>query len=330
MPIPLKYAACHTFRLGGTWSLNCQNFPAGRGGQVSKLRQSIIVPKGCKVVAADLSQVECRVCAWLCGQQDLLDIFQNNLDPMKPKIDPYALLASDVFGFPVDRKVHTIEGFVGKEGVLSLQFRAGGPRFYASVIRSGRKFKIDMVKLGEVWTEDKAQQTVDVYRRKNSKIRSAWYELDRLLKTVWADADGYYGPTPWGGPNGNAVVIGPGYVALPSELKMHYDVQNRDPNFDLSYRYGREMHKIHGGVLLENIVQATARVHAMNAALRLQDYGLWFGGQEHDSLYFCVPENDAENAAKLILQELRRRPSWAPSLPLDAEVKIGDNWAEVK
>lgn len=40
-PMPLRYGAAHTHRLGGDWLMNVQNMPAGRAGQTNKIRQSI-------------------------------------------------------------------------------------------------------------------------------------------------------------------------------------------------------------------------------------------------------------------------------------------------
>ena len=71
VPIPLRYSAAHTHRLGGDWKMNMQNLPSGRGGKVTKLRKALIAPPGHKVVVADLGQIEARLTAWLCGQEGL-------------------------------------------------------------------------------------------------------------------------------------------------------------------------------------------------------------------------------------------------------------------
>jgi DNA polymerase len=107
MPIPLRYSGAHTHRLSGDWKINMQNLPAGRGKNKSKLRKALIAPPGHEVVVADLSQIECRITAWLCGETALLNTFVQDGDP-------YSVLAGKIFGFKVDKKVHLIERFIGK------------------------------------------------------------------------------------------------------------------------------------------------------------------------------------------------------------------------
>lgn len=47
MPVPLRYGAAHTHRLGGEWKLNFQNLPTQRGSKgKSRLRHSLVVPNG--------------------------------------------------------------------------------------------------------------------------------------------------------------------------------------------------------------------------------------------------------------------------------------------
>jgi DNA polymerase len=242
--------------------------------------------------------------------------------------DPYSILASKIFGFPVDKKVHLLERFIGKSGVLGLGFRCGSNKFYNMVIRSARGMGMDMVKLMSVWTPGLCQKSVDVYRTTNADIKKSWYDLDFILKTAWS---GKSAPVKWGGTQpGGVVEIGHGYVLLPNGMKMVYDVQQPNEDGDLQYKYGKRTHLIHGGKFLENIVQALARIVVMNAGMRLWDQGLKFRLQAHDELVFLVPEAEAEAAKALVLTEMRRRPSWAPDLPLDAEANYGPTYGDAK
>jgi sugar/nucleoside kinase (ribokinase family) len=54
------------------------------------------------------------------------------------------------------------------------------------------------------------------------------------------------------------------------------------------FTFGAEPKKIYGGKLLENIVQALARIHTMDAALRIQRH-IGLGMQVHDELVYGVP-----------------------------------------
>jgi DNA polymerase len=75
MPVPLRYYAAHTGRWGGDDKLNLQNLP--RSG---RLKQAIVPPEGYKIINADSSQIEARTVAWLAGQEDFVDAFDNGED----------------------------------------------------------------------------------------------------------------------------------------------------------------------------------------------------------------------------------------------------------
>lgn len=317
MPIPLRYSGAHTHRLSGEWKINMQNLPAGRGKRKSKLRKALIAPPGHKVLVADLAQIECRIAAWLCGEIDLIDQFAT-------KKDPYSILAAKIFGYFVDKNVHLLERFIGKSGVLGLGFGCGADKFYNMVLRAARGMGMDMGPLLAIWTPALAQKSVDTYREANKAIRSAWYRLGDILDTSWCGATG---PQKWG--PGGVVEIGHGYVLLPNGMKLVYDVQPKGPDGH-RYLYGKKSYRMYGPKFLENIVQALARIVVMNASLRLWDRGYKFCLQAHDELAFIVTDADAENAKAIVLEEMRRRPSWAPDLPLDAEANYGDSYGDAK
>ncbi len=322
LPVPLRYAAAHTHRLGGDWKINLQNLPSGRGGAKTKLRKSLRAGPGEKVIVIDLSQIECRITAWLVGEKGLFEMFRD-------KKDPYSALAMMVFGITMlDIEARggkeSLERFIGKSGVLGLGFRCGADRFYNMVLESARKVGMDMDKLLKVWTIGLAQKTVDMYREMNKATVRSWYHLDRVLATSWA---GLAPPVKFG-----PVTISQGSVLLPNGMYLRYKPVCLDPRSEtgITYQYGKFVHEIHGGKFLENIVQALARIVIMNAAIRLSDKGLFFKIQEHDALGFVVPEKDVDTAKVLIYEEVTRRPSWAPDLPLSADIGVGDSYGDAK
>jgi DNA polymerase len=316
LPVPLKYGAAHTHRLGGEWKINLQNLPSGRGGQKTKLRKAIIAHAGHKVIVIDLAQIEARITAWLVGEAHLLHKFAN-------KIDPYAALACIVFTLESVTK-DSLERFIGKSGVLGLGFGCGADRFYNMVLESARRMGMDMTRLKAVWTPALAQKTVDTYRQMNRATVAAWKRLDWLLETSWC---GNGLPQKFG-----PVVIERGAVLMPNGMRLNYVPVSLDPRSEtgLTYRYGKFVHKIYGSKFLENIVQALARVVIMNAALRLWDKGYKFKLQEHDALAFVVPDADVDNAKRIIYEEVTKRPSWAPDLPLSADIGVGQSYGDAK
>lgn len=336
MPIPLKYAGAHTHRLSGDWELNPQNLPSSRQ-PLSKLRKSLVAPPGYKVVVADKAQIECRVNALLCGQEDLLEIFRK-------EGDPYGVLACAIFeilGAPVPAAdkatwkawkkafslAHPTERFIGKSGVLGLGFMCGPPKFYNMVVRSARILGMDIPKLLEVWTPDLAAKSVRAYRATNGNIVQTWGVLNDILWTAWL---GISGPVKFG-----PCVISKGCVEGPGGLKMQYGNPRTEGHDQygpqLRYDYGRRSYKIYSGLFLENIVQFVARIITMNDALRIGDRtGINFSLQSHDELAFIVPEQDAQEHLRVCIEEMSRSPSWAPTMPMGAEGNIGQSYGEAK
>jgi DNA polymerase len=316
MPIPLRYSGAHTHRLSGDWLLNMQNLPAGRGTNHSKLRKALIASPGHKVVVGDLSQIECRINAYICGQYDLLNLFANGQDA-------YSVLASKIFGKPVDKKTDAgTPRFIGKSGELGLGFGCGDEKFYNMVVRSARVLGMDVKKLLTVWTQDLAAHSVNVYRASHQPIVQAWRTLDSHLRTVWM---GQTLPVRFG-----PVLIGPGSVEGPGGLTMKYG-NPRQEEGEYWFDYGRRKHKIYGSKFLENIVQFLARIVIMNAALRIGDRThIDFALQSHDELAWIVPDAAVQDFITLVKQELVRRPSWAPTIPLDCEVGFGQSYGDAK
>ena len=333
MPIPLRYGGAHTHRLAGEWKMNMQNMPTVRGSKgKSKLRQSLVVRDDEEVVTCDLSQIEARIAAWICGCTSLVTEFRDNKDP-------YSLLASAIFGFPINRKlkdaagnlVFPIEGFIGKTGILGLGYGCGKDNFDNMVTRSARKDGLD---ISQKYTRDIGDKAVDAYRKRYWEIPRGWRILDQIIQTSWLSAGGSakFGPC----------IISYGNVLLPSGLSLRYaDPGHRvgeDGRTEYRYRYGKFWHKIYGAKLLENIVQALARIVVMNAALRIRDRGLHtpnpedyrFRLQAHDELVFIVKKIYLDDVKLVVKEEMVRRPSWGLDIPLDAELGQGASYGAAK
>jgi DNA polymerase I-like protein with 3'-5' exonuclease and polymerase domains len=119
LPFPLRYAGAHTNRWSGDWKINLQNLPKHKDvkrGIREPLRDAVLAPPGHKIVAFDSAQIEARVCAWLAGQSDLVELFAQGGDP-------YCEFATVAYGREIT-KADVIERFVGKgciaEGQLVL------------------------------------------------------------------------------------------------------------------------------------------------------------------------------------------------------------------
>lgn len=86
-------AVAATGRLSST-EPNLQNIPI-RTAEGRRIRQAFIAEQGCKLLAADYSQIELRIMAHLSGDKSLLDAFANGLDV-------HRATAAEVFGMTLD------------------------------------------------------------------------------------------------------------------------------------------------------------------------------------------------------------------------------------
>jgi len=124
------------------------------------------------------------------------------------------------------------------------------------------------------------------------------------------------------------------HIELPSGLSLYYkNLRQEDGQwlFDFGRVKGK---KIFGGKLLENIIQALARIVVMDAAVRLRKplsmMDVRLAGQVHDELIYVVPEDVANVVKALVLKEMSTAPRWADGLPLSAEAEIGPSYGDAK
>jgi DNA polymerase len=296
LPVPLRYGGAHTHRLSGEWRMNLQNLPRDR--TKSSLRSALVAPAGFKIVSADLSQIEARIVACLAGETELIEAFRDGKDV-------YAMFASRLFGYPVNKKEHPNERFIGKTAILGLGYGCGANRFFQMVTAQSRQYGINLKGLFDA---DVAQTAVDYYRASYPLIAGSWNTLERLRIKVLCNeknAPAEFGP----------VTVSYGRIRLPSGMFLRYEVPDQT---------------LYGAKILENITQALARIVIMDAALRLEDLGYRFVLQAHDELVFVIPDRDVEDAREVILEQMCRVPTWLPSLPLAAEIGVGQNYGETK
>lgn len=312
MPMPLRYGGAHTHRLSGDWKLNVQNM--GRG---SILRQSLEAPPGHTVVAGDESQVEARFVATLCGQEDLRAAFDRGEDV-------YCGFASDLFRRPVT-KADKIERFIGKQSILGLGFGLGHDKFGNGIpVLSFNQMgvKVDM-------PPEEAQRVVALYRSRYPHIAATW----KLLTTQGIHALSTGTEWRWG-----PVVFKKEEILLPNGMSLYYhnlrQVEGGKFGYEWVFEYAGKKKRCYGGMLLENIVQALARIVTMEAAvrirMRLSKLKIPLALQVHDELVNVVKLEHEKVTRMVMTHELRQRPVWLPNLPLDCEVGSGPNYGEAK
>ena len=321
LPVPLKYYAAHTGRWGGDDKVNLQNLP-----KKSKLKESMLPPDGYVFVDADSSQIEARVLAWLSGQMDLVDAFANG-------VDVYRMTASYLFNVSIS-KVTDDQRFIGKTVVLGCGYGLGSKKFHEHMKSVGRN--MDLLEAAVI---------IKQYRNTYPYIPMLWAEADRCL---YALASKELKTSPFG-KRPNAVRLLPGIgFDLPNGIPLKYndieeDVEetnkrqlkstrlggNREDFMQYRYKSRNGYVKIYGGKVVENICQALARNIIAEQMLAISEkYEVVL--TVHDSVVCIVKKSEQEEACELIQNFMRRRPAWAQDLPLNCEVKYGDNYGNTE
>lgn len=317
LPIPLNYwGAKVTGRHSGGDKLNMQNFTRG-----SVLRDGLLAPPGHKVVVGDSSNIELRLVMALAGQWDAIEKIRSGMDL-------YCDFATDIYGKTIT-KADVDERFVGKQGMLSLQYMASDTKFGNMM----RQKKHPLVPA-------ESTRVKDVYRRKHRKVVDLWYYCENEViqsiatKSVMRPVD----------VNGWFLTNTTGF-ALPGDIGVQYPDLRRmsvkkqvrgapagSQTFqeEWSYDSGRGRRTLYGAKVVENLCQHAARQVVMYQALLVQTrYRVIHS--VHDELVCCVPENEAEECAAFMLQCLSTAPKWAQGrLPVTGEVGIGDSYGEAK
>jgi DNA polymerase len=305
LPIPLRYYAAHTGRWGGDDKVNMQNLP-----RQSPLKNAILAPEGYMMIDSDSSQIEARTLAWLAGQDDLVEAFENGEDV-------YKKMASAIYMKP-EADITKDERFVGKTTILGAGYGMGGKKFRAQL----KVFGVDM-------PEEECVRVINVYRETYPRIPQLWRESGKALETLIANQSSELGR------GGILKVHGGRGLLLPNGMYIKYPnlrlVQNSDGKTEMVYDTKRGKatipNRIYGGKVVENVCQALARI-AIGKQMLMVAKKFKVVMTVHDAIACVVPEGEVETAREFVELCMRIRPEWAPELPLNCESGFGRSYGE--
>ena len=309
MPIPLKYYGAHTGRWSGTDKINFQNLPS-RDVKKKALKKAIVPPDGYMVINSDSSQIEARVLPWLAGQDDVVKQFADGEDV-------YSVFATEVYGRPISKKDPT-ERFVGKTCILGLGYGTGALKLQHTLSTSQPvSVKLD---------EEECKRIVGVYRDKNDKVVDLWGEADRMLNQML---------------NGNitkplqfgkhaCVYYDNDGIILPNNMRIRYTNIRRediDGKSQIVYDSRKGTISIWGGAVVENVVQALARIVVGAQMVEINDtYRVAL--TVHDAAVVVIPDDEVDEAINLITGLMSKPPAWADGLPVACEAKAGATYGD--
>jgi len=305
LPIPLKYYGAHTGRWAGTDSVNLQNLPS-RDKKKKTLKRSIMAPAGHVVINCDSSQIEARVLAWLAGQDDVTRQFAKGEDV-------YSIFASKVYKRHIS-KTDPVERFVGKTCILGLGYGTGAKKL---------QHTLKTQPPGADLPEEECKRIVDLYRESNHKVTELWRECDSALQHLssWPHKLQSYAI----GRHGVVQATASG-IRLPNELFIRYpDLRLSDKKY--IYKSRRGVTSIWGGAMVENIVQALARIIVGEQMLKIRErYRPVL--TVHDAAVIVSPKEELDQAVAFITQVMSTPPSWAEGLPVACEAKYGESYGD--
>jgi DNA polymerase I-like protein with 3'-5' exonuclease and polymerase domains len=309
LPIPLKYYGAHTGRWAGSDKVNFQNLPS-RDKKKKALKNAVVAPEGYRVINCDSSQIEARVLVWLAGQNDVVKWYEEGRDV-------YSEFASKVYDRPITKKDAT-ERFVGKTCTLGLGYGTGWSKLQHTLKTSPP---------GAVLSDDECQRLVRVYRDVNNKVIDLWRESDEALRnmSVWKD-----NMKPYYLGNHEALLVAERGIRLPNGLYIQYPGLTWDTSEAKSkyiYKSRRGFISIWGGSVVENVVQALARIIVGEQMLKIHEkYRPAL--TVHDAVVCVVPEAEIDEAMRFIIDIMSTPPEWAKGLPVACEAHHGASYGD--
>jgi DNA polymerase len=309
-PVPLRYYGAHSGRWSGQDSVNLQNLPS-RGPSAGKIKKAILAPPGYVVIDCDSSQIEARTLAWLAGQDDLVQAFEN-------KEDVYKIMASKIYSVPVDQ-IDKQQRQVGKTVILGAGYGVGHPKLQAFL----------KMQAGVTVSLDEAKRLIDTYRSTYYKIPELWKKADAGIRALASgqamqiDVPGVVNVVPGKGltlPNGL-------FIQYPDLRRVTYKSPQGEEKPQWAYvSKGLPVH-VYGGKCVENFCQGIARVIIGEQMLRIaKRYQVVL--TVHDAVAVVAKQEEAAQAQAFVEECMSWRPKWAQGLPLACESGMGASYGD--
>ena len=307
LPVPLKYSgAVVSHRWSGVDGINLQNLP-----RTSELRRAICAPKGYKLVASDLSNIELRLAYWFAKSH-------SKIQQIKDGIDLYKQSASDITSTPYN-EVNKDLRFIFKVVNLSGIYGVGANKMHSILKQGGVKKELNEVK-----------NIVYAYRKANPELVQAWADAGTMLDAVRAGQ--YY-------TMGNGGII-ESYenegMLKPNGMVLHLpNLRKLQTATGESWAYDKLMGRsiipeyIHPAKVFQRCIQSLARDIIAEQLIQVsKKYPVVM--TVHDELVMLCKESEVDECKAYVEQCMTTAPEWCSDLPLGCEVGVGDNYMDAK
>lgn len=275
------------------------------------IRGMIVPDKGKELYVVDYGAIEARVVMWLAGEERGLEEFKAT--DAGTDEDIYVKMAQRIYNNSnLTKAANPSERQLGKQAILGCGFGMGAV-----------KFKATCAGYGIIISDSEATRIIDLYRTAYYNVKNYWYDMERAMLQA------YERPGELAGCRG----IGWIYIKerdtvfcrLPSERILTYMrpkmEENRFGNMGMTFMTevtGQWVRRdTYGGLLVENIVQATARDIMAYSIPRLEQAGFPTLMHTHDEI---VSERAVgEGKIQEMIDLMCIRPKWASTCPIVAE-----------
>lgn len=350
IPFELKYFGAHTGRWSGAARFNLQNmkrlptivrssdglmeqddlkvdalvedFKAkGRWGDpvhhAIDLRNIVVARPGKKMISSDLSQIEPRVLAFFVGDKTLMERVKSG----ESIYEVHARMTMGWKGGKLKNENPRIYS-LAKARELGLGFGCAWKKF---IVVARTMASIDITVDDPEWVDEvgwdgkvkrvpgygfTSKQNVKDYRTNRPHVVSFWGRLDSALKcSIGSDFEMVL-------PSGRIMR----YKDVRASVKIEPDPETGKPRRKniVTADIGGVRYPLYGGLLTENLVQATARDVFAFHLNKLDDAGLPLLFSSHDE---AIIEADSDVKASDVAAIMSETPPWLGMCPIAAEAK---------
>ena len=174
---------------------------------------------------------------------------------------------------------------------------------------------------------EESKRIVGVYRNTNYKVVDLWSECDSMLDTMMNST--IKAPLSLG--QHGCVHYDNEGIILPNGLRIRYPGlrrENKDGKSQIVYDSRKGPVSIWGGTVVENVVQALARIIVGTQMVEINNH-LRVALTVHDAAVVVIPADEAEAAKALVTGIMSKAPVWAEGLPVACEAKLGATYGDV-
>jgi len=286
------------------------------------LRGMFIAGPGKQLVCADFNAIEARVLFWLAGDEAALNTYRKGESP-------YVEMAQYIFkNNAITKETHLKEYDIGKRTILGCGYQMGAKRFKETCWEQGNV----------VISEELAETAVSAYREKYGLVKQLWYSAQgAAIAAIKLPGTRQYAA---GGKIQFAISADGRFLecTLPSTRILRYYApsiaieetkwgQREEIRFwgvhPQTHKWARL--KAYGGMLVENVTQATARDLMVNAMFKCEAAGYETVLTVHDELLAEVSAERGDCVKDFILH-MTNTPLWASGCPIKAEGWVGERY----